>query len=313
MISVIVPIYNASLYLKECLSSIQNQTFTDFEVLCIDDGSKDNSAEIVNQFVINDNRFKLFKQANAGVSVARNLGLKNAIGEYVCFVDSDDSLSDDYLSTLIELSKDGSFAVCGYTSKKKNLGSRGDKLNCFTAADFIKKIIYEQIQHPNIWMMLFKNSIIQMKHLDFTVGCARNEDTEFYIKYLIHEKRVKYSNNKCYFYRINEASEMHSMSEKSMTSITAGERIGYILTEANIIKDRLLPLYLSVQILLYQASLANNELIYRKIHEEYDVRKIMKYLLVFPSIKRKICSIVYLMLGKVYFFSLAYKLKFIHS
>ena len=312
MVSIIVPIYNTALFLDECLSSIKQQDYSDFEVLCIDDGSKDNSAEIVSRYVKMDKRFKLFQQENAGVSVARNLGLENATGEYICFVDSDDSLSQDYLSSLLELSYDGAFAVCGYARDKNKLGQGGDEIICFTAHDFIRSIVYEQIVHPNICMMLFKNNIIQMKHLDFTVNCSRNEDTEFYINYLQYEKNVKYSNKKCYYYRVNESSEMNSMSDKSMTSIGAGERIGYVLAEAKIIEDKRIPFYTSIQILLYQAARANNEHIYKKIHNDHDVRVVMKYLLKFPSVKRKVCSITYLILGKELFFKIAYGLRYIN-
>ena len=165
MVSIIVPIYNAALFLEECLASIKQQDYSDFEVLCIDDGSKDNSAEIVSRYVKMDKRFKLFQQENAGVSVARNLGLENATGEYICFVDSDDSLSQDYLSSLLELSYDGAFAVCGYARDKNNLGQGGDEIICFTAHDFIRSIVYEQIVHPNIWILL---SIVHvMKILSF--------------------------------------------------------------------------------------------------------------------------------------------------
>ena len=89
-ISVIVPIYNAEKHLQSCIDSILAQTFTDFELLLINDGSKDNSGSICDEYVIKDNRVRVFHKENGGVSSARNLGLDNAIGEWVTFVDSDD-------------------------------------------------------------------------------------------------------------------------------------------------------------------------------------------------------------------------------
>ena len=89
-ISVIVPIFNVEKYLKECLESIINQTFKDIEIICINDGSTDNSLDILNQYAEKDNRIKVITQSNQGLSAARNTGIKYANGEYISFIDSDD-------------------------------------------------------------------------------------------------------------------------------------------------------------------------------------------------------------------------------
>lgn len=190
MISVIIPIYNAEAYISECLQSVGNQSYKDFEVICVNDGSQDNSADICQRFVDKDKRFRLINQENGGVSSARNRALKEAKGEYVCFVDSDDVIEPHFLEHLLELSQDGAFAVCSYSRVLSELTSNASKITEYKTNDFIRCILYESIEHPNICMMLFKNSIIQMKHLDFTLGCVRNEDTEFYMKYLVNEKKV---------------------------------------------------------------------------------------------------------------------------
>lgn len=114
MISVIVPIYNVSPYLAKCLDSIKNQTYKDFEVLMVDDGSTDNSAEIAKEY-LTDSRYKLYSQSNSGQGAARNKGLDNASGEYVCFIDSDDYISPEYLDSLYNLliENDADIAQCG--------------------------------------------------------------------------------------------------------------------------------------------------------------------------------------------------------
>lgn len=91
-ISIIIPVFNAQKYLEDCLQSISNQSFHDFEILAINDGSTDNSLEILEKYRINEPRLKIFSQINKGVSAARNLGLENAIGDYITFVDADDFL-----------------------------------------------------------------------------------------------------------------------------------------------------------------------------------------------------------------------------
>ena len=98
MISVIVPVYNAEKYLQRCVDSILKQSFTDFEVLLIDDGSHDRSGELCDEYGEKDNRVRVFHKENGGVSSARNVGLDNASGEYISFVDADDYLETNAMS-----------------------------------------------------------------------------------------------------------------------------------------------------------------------------------------------------------------------
>ena len=106
IISVIVPVYNVEQYLPHCIDSILTQTFTDFEVLLIDDGSTDNSGRICDEYAKKDNRIRVFHKENGGVSSARNVGLDNAEGEFLGFVDGDDILSPVYLMILLKALED---------------------------------------------------------------------------------------------------------------------------------------------------------------------------------------------------------------
>ena len=101
MISVIVPVYNVETYLEECLDSIQNQTYTDFEVLLVNDGSTDRSKAICERYCKENRRFHLLNQENQGLSAARNTGVAASRGEFIVFVDSDDMILANYLETLI--------------------------------------------------------------------------------------------------------------------------------------------------------------------------------------------------------------------
>ena len=104
-VSVIVPFYNAERYLKQCLDSLQKQTYSNFEVLLINDGSIDQSYQIAAEYVKIDERFSLITQSNAGIATARNVGLQKMSGEYVTFVDGDDFVSQDYLTKMIKIAK----------------------------------------------------------------------------------------------------------------------------------------------------------------------------------------------------------------
>ena len=112
-ISIIVPVYNAEKYLNECVDSILNQDFTDFELLLVNDGSKDNSGHLCDKYAHKDNRVRVFHKENGGVSSARNLGLDNAIGEYIVFIDSDDYVDVNYLSILMSVGE-SDLVVTGY-------------------------------------------------------------------------------------------------------------------------------------------------------------------------------------------------------
>lgn len=302
MISVIIPIYNAEAYLHDCLESVQKQTYKDFEVICVNDGSPDNSADICQRFVDKDKRFRLINQENGGVSSARNRALKEAKGEYVCFVDSDDVIDKFYLENLNNLAKDGSFAVCSYSRKIMNLGANARNVRHYSAKEYITNIINERFEHPNICMMLFKNSIIQTQHLDFTVGCIRNEDTEFYLKYLMYEEKVTSTDYKGYYYRINESSAMHVTTIKSLTSLEASKRMGVFLLENGVTDNVNIILYPSIQSLLYHLCRQHNSYIYDYIHQQYNVKEIMKELLRFESTVRKIIAFGYLLIGKDLFY-----------
>lgn len=304
-ISIIVPIYNAEPFLKDCFSSIESQSYSNFEVLCVNDGSTDRSASICEEFIEKDSRFILLNQSNQGVSAARNNALSKAKGEYIVFVDADDMIEPHFLENLLSLSEAGAFAVCSYSREANKLTVKGIKQTRYEANEFIRHIINESINHPNIWMMLFKNSIIQMQHLDFTVGCVRNEDTEFYMKYLVYEKEVVASNYKGYYYRINPNSVMHSgLSIKSLTSIEAQERISDYLVEKGLFDADNYILSNSVQGYVLSAARNNHIEIYDYLHEKYDVRLHMKKELHHPRVVRKCVSLAYLLLGRKVFFKI---------
>ena len=101
LISVVVPVYNVEDVLHFCIDSILNQTYSDFELLLVDDGSTDKSGDICDQYARKDTRIRVFHKENGGVSSARNLGIDNANGEYICFIDSDDYVNSEFLDSLI--------------------------------------------------------------------------------------------------------------------------------------------------------------------------------------------------------------------
>ena len=125
MISIIIPVYNVKLYLDNCIQSVIQQSYTDFECILVDDGSTDGSSEICDQWAEKDNRIIIVHQPNGGVSSARNKGLEQAKGEYICFIDSDDWVDVDYLSAMINnlKEKETDLIICGLTQEFPSLNS----------------------------------------------------------------------------------------------------------------------------------------------------------------------------------------------
>lgn len=126
MISIIVPVYNVEKYLDRCVQSILIQSFKRFELILVNDGSTDNSFEICQKYRKKDSRVILISQENKGLSAARNTGLNNAHGDYICFIDSDDFIEKDYLKLLLNnlKSNNADISICEYFSsneKGKNI------------------------------------------------------------------------------------------------------------------------------------------------------------------------------------------------
>ena len=103
MVSIIIPCYNSGKYISECLNSILAQTYSEWEAICVNDGSTDNTMEFLNQYVMSDNRYKVVSQLNSGVSAARNKALCICRGEYICCVDSDDIVEPNFLSNQVQI------------------------------------------------------------------------------------------------------------------------------------------------------------------------------------------------------------------
>ena len=141
-ISIIVPVYKAEPYLHRCIDSILAQTFTDWELLLIDDGSPDSSGEICDEYASRDSRIQVFHKENGGVSSARNMGLDSMRGEYVTFVDADDCLYVDALEVFMAhiVKYDLDFAQCEFNRifDEKNRGQDGCS-DVLTAEEYIKK------------------------------------------------------------------------------------------------------------------------------------------------------------------------------
>lgn len=190
IISIIVPIYNSESYLEQCVDSILNQTFQDFELLLIDDGSTDNSLQICLQYSQKDNRIRCYTQKGLGPSAARNIGLEHAQGEYITFVDSDDYLNLDALEILYNAIQDGaydlvrcSFQCVGPRNKLKTRELPDIHVHSKHELAQIYYNNYELYLHANVWGKLYRASIIKKHNIKFKKDIHVCEDRIFNVEY----------------------------------------------------------------------------------------------------------------------------------
>ena len=202
-ISIIVPVYKVEIYLRRCLDSIVAQTFTDWECILVDDGSPDNSGKICDEYAEKDNRFRVFHQANAGVSAARNKGLDEAKGEWIGFVDSDDWMTSDYFQ--IDYPKSDIIQKRVIHSKKEY----------FFKCDTINKekyyFFFVNRRTNSIFDKIIRRDIIAQQR--FNTNVKIGEDFLFVLSITENISSYSFSNQGAYFYNTdNTSSAMHSIA-----------------------------------------------------------------------------------------------------
>ncbi|MBE6499273.1 MAG: glycosyltransferase [Methanobrevibacter thaueri] len=199
-VSVIVPVFNASKYISKTLNSILSQDFDSFEIIVIDDGSTDNSLEIIEKTLKNTQiPHNIIHQKNSGVSIARNAGIQESNGDYLVFIDADDYVTKDHLSSLYNGKTD--FSLTLYAKKEGNNIKNPDKFNQneISTYDFIKKELKMEITF-NFFQLMYKSSIIKNNNIKFTPGIVYGEDTEFAHKALNYGNTIKINNRVTYYY-----------------------------------------------------------------------------------------------------------------
>ena len=191
LISIVVPVYNAECFLKKSIDSILNQSYQDFELILVDDGSTDHSWKLINTLAANDKRIKIFHKENGGPGDARNYGISQALGNWIAFIDSDDTVDSDYLQKLINASKDVDLVLCGM----KLINNESTTLSkIFIDGENPKKVLQveEIFEILRLYTLsgpickLFKRSIIEENKLMFPTDMKLGEDSVFVYSYLQH-------------------------------------------------------------------------------------------------------------------------------
>lgn len=224
LVSIVIPVFNAGEYLEMCLNSLLRQTHQNIELLIIDDGSTDNSYKIVEYFKNKDLRINYTYQKNQGVSIARNVGILKAKGEFIMFVDPDDYLSNDAVNTLLQLvvREKSDIAISDFIYKfpdRSKEASHFPSTKNFNSSKDIKRIqlqllskkisglkgnLGDRIGAP--WAKIYRAKLIKQNNLLFEPKLSNSEDVVFNLYAMNFAKKISYVKMPLYFYRINNNS-----------------------------------------------------------------------------------------------------------
>ena len=227
MISVIVPVYNVETYLEECLDSIQNQTYTDFEVLLVNDGSTDGSQAICERYCKENRRFHLLNQENQGLSAARNTGVAASRGEFIVFVDSDDMILANYLETLMHyMREDVDIVESQFTVSNEEFLAKSFKEPSIIFegnSQEAVKIFTKHVLNVNAVTKLYRRSIVEaVPYIDGVIF----EDVYCGIGMLKYIRKIIKIDYKGYYYRQHQASIMHrTFTPKNLDIFTVSDKL----------------------------------------------------------------------------------------
>ena len=230
LISVIIPVYNVSAYLRRCLDSVISQIYKNLEIILVDDGSTDGSGKICEEYAEKDNRIKVFHQENGGQALARNNAIKLANGNYILYADSDDILTADHVEHLVMLQDKYSADIVQCEMIK--FRDEGQILTfeqqkeideeLYNAQEALKQFSYQKKFTASPWGKLIKKGL--MDGLEFPVGVGY-EDIAIMYKVIGVAEKLVYSSKVCYYYRQHQNSTMHTkFSDKKVDRIRIAEQ-----------------------------------------------------------------------------------------
>lgn len=249
-ISIILPVYNCQEFLKKCLDSLLNQTYSNIEIIAINDGSTDDSGTILKDYSNKDNRIKLIDKQNSGVSSSRNIGLDNSNGKYIMFCDADDWYNKDTCEKLYNIMEDNQCDICrfGYTNimddhiriakypLKEGYYDKtaliGQYLEPMIGPDNVSGFNKPSLFSGNIWFNIIKRNIIKDNHIRFSTELFQSEDTLFTINVLLHCNSLYCLNEPLYNYYQRQGSCMNSYNKGF-----ANQYIKYINLLKNLLKN----------------------------------------------------------------------------
>lgn len=312
LVSIIIPCYNAEKNLAETLNSIDNQTYRNIEVICVNDGSEDNTYKILKDW---SNKTKLkniiINQKNFGVSYSRNVGIEKASGKYIMFLDSDDLYSKYLVAILIDeiVSNNKDTAYCLFDRNIKDINANLNVNIVHQSQDDTMKNLLYNMSKISFACFIYKSDLLKYHNIRFDEDTKYMEDREFIWKYLCWCTNISFINCALYFYRINKNSATNKVATWERTkSLETVNRIEKYLLDSNCNFYNELKSYLYSRVvwtLTKNFAIGKNKELYNKFIHEYNVKKHMKKMLKDKQKSVKIGSILYLINPNVFYFILS--------
>lgn len=213
MISIIIPVYNKETTIKRAINSVLNQSFKEFELIVVNDGSTDKSEDNILILQEKDSRIIYLKQENKGVSAARNRGIKEAKSKYISFLDADDEMDGTFLQKMFDTIADANICYCGHYNVLEGKNKK-IKFN-FIEGDILEYYLFNKCTpHTNSW--LIKRTYLNQFEIKFSIGIDWGEDMEFFSKMLLHDTNVKCVNEFLTYYH---SGQPNSLSENDIQKI----------------------------------------------------------------------------------------------
>ncbi|MBD5213528.1 MAG: glycosyltransferase family 2 protein [Bacteroidales bacterium] len=220
-ISIILPVYNGEQYLSESIESVLSQTYDDFEFIIVNDGSTDHTQQIISAYSQRDQRVKIILQENSGVSAARNAGIDSAKGEYLTFIDADDTIARDFLSHCVEYCSGSDIVSADFTHVKSDLGAKLARSKHLGSIEYLKEVLYQKSSSPAVWGKLFhKRLFAEVRFWPY-----RYEDLEIFPKLVLQANGILQLGEALYFYRNHPNSFINTVSISRFDTLKANESI----------------------------------------------------------------------------------------
>lgn len=227
-ISVIIPVYKVEKYLRRCLDSLIAQSFSDWQAICVDDGSPDSCPKILDEYAAKDARFKIIHKKNAGVSAARNDGIKNADGDYIHFLDADDWIDSDFYAHALTVAVDSGadMVVAGFVSDNKYTKAINYKSVKLLKSMKQKLLGTYALTDSYVWRYLFKADFVRQNNLFFDTSLIAQEDTLFVLNAIEMANAIAVVPWVMYHYMFNENSALNSRDLAHHAKVKQQYKIG---------------------------------------------------------------------------------------
>lgn len=317
-VSIVVPVYNVENYISGCFDSLQRQTYTNMEIIFVNDGSKDSSPELLMKFKEQAKcHVEIIDAQNSGVSTARNFGAKAASGDYICFVDADDMLDINYIKYManaLETHKECKLAICKKSvipDECREIPINNSELSaCQKSSDeILKGMLYHQIS-VGIWCAMIETKFLRDNHLYFADGYQYSEDLELLWRLAIHSPQTVLLDNALYLYRNRRNSAMNRFNPHRKDGYELFQRLEkYIASQNRGFYEEFKKYGVSYWVwsTLWQA--AKLDMSYRQFKSDIsfmDTKKYIRQVISYPKTAVKCSAILYLVCPWLYYIALHY-------